>query len=74
MQSIKKRENQVDAFIINGDFVEHGIALSNSTGDYKKAWGKMKEIISKDMQMIRKEFPEASLLPSIGNNDVVVHN
>ncbi len=34
----------------------------------------MKQIISKDMEMIRQECPEAALLPSIGNNDVVVHN
>lgn len=26
MKNIKERENKVDAFIINGDFVEHGVA------------------------------------------------
>ena len=54
--------------------MEHGIALNNDTGKYDETWAKMKEIISKDMEMIREEFPETSLLPSIGNNDVVVHN
>ena len=74
MKSIKQRESKIDAFIINGDFVEHGIALNNSTGNFKETWAKMKEIITNDMNMIRSEFPDASLLPSIGNNDVVVHN
>ncbi len=34
LKNIKKRESLVEAFIINGDFVEHGIAQSNSSGDF----------------------------------------
>ena len=37
-------------------------------------WGQIKATIRKDMDIMRKHYPNTDLLPSIGNNDVIVHN
>ena len=34
----------------------------------------MKETIRRDMEILRKYYRHTVLLPSIGNNDVIVHN
>lgn len=74
LKSIKQRESKVDAIIINGDFVGHGVAASNSSADFNETWSAIKKIMSKDIEMVREQFGDAAILPSIGNNDVVYHN
>lgn len=64
--------------MINGDFVKHGVALpqnNTSVGDpYEDAWNEIKNIITYNMDMVREYFPGKDILPTIGNNDVIVHD
>ena len=39
-----------------------------------ETWTNLKEIITADMTNLRNKFPNKILLPTIGNNDVIVHN
>jgi len=61
---------------MDGDFIAHGHAGDfNMTFDEKsETWTDLKNIISSDMQTLRTTFPDKILLPTIGNNDVIVHN
>ena len=62
---------------MNGDFNGHGVAIwkaNSSKAEKTKVWGKMKGMIETDMEMVRRQFPNASILPTIGNNDVIVHD
>ena len=64
---------------MNGDFVGHGIALEPRDGPFDKdkvspTWNKMKTIFREDYKTIRKYYPNTDFLPTIGNNDVFVHN
>lgn len=40
----------------------------------EEGWDILQSIMSADLQMLRDNFPNKTLLPTIGNNDVVVHN
>ena len=66
----------LDAIILNGDFVKHGVALWNETaGDKEKTWEKIKKTMTEGLNTIRELTNHSiDILPSIGNNDVVVHN
>lgn len=74
-KTISTNHQDLNAILINGDFVEHNIALDRyNRSQINKTWSLMKEIISDDMQMLRAEFGQVPLLPSIGNNDVIIHD
>ena len=47
---------------------------SEESGNRSATLLKMNETFYKSMELIRAAFPNTVLLPSIGNNDVVVHN
>ena len=59
--------------LINGDFIKHGIALSDpDSGDWKVAWTEVKEIMSQALGEVRTKFK--NIFPVIGNNDVAIHD
>ena len=61
--------------MVNGDFCAHGYALDPWNRTFNiSTWNEMKEVIREDMKMIRKYYNNTDLLPTIGNNDVVIHN
>ena len=76
--NLKKNNPDTQAVIMNGDFSAHGTSLKHKediTEDgIQEAWTKMKRLMSKSLGDVRKEFPGIAVLPTIGNNDVVIHN
>lgn len=70
------KSSDIDAIVLNGDFIAHNHAGNkNMTLEEKnETWTSLKEIIGTDMQALRNKFPGKVLLPTIGNNDVIVHN
>ena len=76
-KSMRQREEQkhIDAILINGDFVKHGVAQNTQeSSTIKQTWVKLKQSIKANMDIVRKNFPKTDLLPTIGNNDVIVHD
>ena len=71
LQSVNEREKDLDAVVMNGDFMAHTLT-DNKT--IEEGWDILKSIMSSDLQMLRENLPNKTLLPTIGNNDVVVHN
>ncbi|CDW78580.1 UNKNOWN [Stylonychia lemnae] len=63
-------ENQLDALVLSGDFVMHGLA-SRTPGVTN--WDMMKSTIEQVIEQFKTKFTEAIILPCIGNNDVVEH-
>ena len=61
-----------DSVLVNGDFVRHGIALSDPTGNWRTAFEKQKPIFAENMNIIRSRF--RNIFPVIGNNDVSIHD
>ena len=72
LTTVASNEQQIDAILINGDFIKHGVALPQDK--YNDTWVHVKAIISEDMQILRTQFPDTLILPTIGNNDVIVHD
>ena len=76
--SMKEREDEFDVILLNGDFVSHGVALGRSDSHDNQTltatWELMKGTIREDMDLMRRYYPNTDFLPSIGNNDVIVHN
>lgn len=71
---MKKRDNNINAILMNGDLVKHGGAIydKNPTDEkLKDAWQKIKVTIRQVMKISRERFPNIPILPSIGNNDVI---
>mmetsp|Transcript_23993 Transcript_23993/g.36854 ORF Transcript_23993/g.36854 Transcript_23993/m.36854 type:complete len:121 (+) Transcript_23993:606-968(+) len=63
----------LDAVLINGDFVAHGIPVEDPSAPNKNAtWDIMKKVITQGMDIVRNRS-QADIFPSLGNNDVVVH-
>lgn len=60
----------IDAIILSGDFVMHGVA---SRDPAVSNWDIMKQTISEVTTQTQTKFPEALILPCIGNNDVINH-
>lgn len=61
-----------DIILLPGDFVAHDIAADahdNITGNFTL----VKDTISKVFQEIRSFYPNALILPTLGNNDVKNH-
>jgi len=71
LKSVNEREKELDAVVLNGDFMAHTLT-DNKT--IEEGWDILKSIMSSDLQMLRENLPNKTLLPTIGNNDVVVHN
>ena len=72
----KIRNDKPDVIVLNGDFIAHGVPLNNenATEEEKLAkWEEMKMVLSMVMREIRTKLPGVDILPSIGNNDVIVH-
>ena len=61
-----------DSVLVNGDFVRHGIALRDPSGNWRTAFEKQKPIFRQNIGMIRSRF--ANVFPVIGNNDVAIHD
>ena len=74
VNTIYSQEEKPDAFLMNGDFIRHGVALHNETGDKDAAWSTIKQIMKDDLDIVRSKFPGTHILPAIGNNDVIVHD
>ena len=69
MSSLKQGE-KVDVILLLGDFVRHG--LSSKT-ERVNNWGKMWPKIAQQMNDLNNLFPEAVILPCLGNNDQIFH-
>jgi|Wag4MinimDraft_6_1082665.scaffolds.fasta_scaffold358656_1 hypothetical protein len=51
---MKKEFPNLNAILINGDFVTHGVAIDDQSGDKKNAWIQMKKTIFASMKTIRE--------------------
>lgn len=73
---MKIKTDKPDVIILNGDFIAHGVTLTdrNASQEQKLAkWEEMKVVLSTAMREIRTKLIGVDILPSIGNNDVIVH-
>jgi len=61
-------EDDLDALIMSGDFVMHGLASYTPT---TSNWDKMKETIKSVANNLKTTFPNSIILPCFGNNDVI---
>ena len=68
LSDISDYGGQIDAILIAGDLVVHG--LSNSDPNHAN-WPKMKDVVSAITASVRRQFPGVPIIPSIGNNDVL---
>ena len=63
-------DDPIDIFMLSGDFVMHGLAADNGgDGD----WASMKNTISAVIDKVKSRFPNAMIIPTVGNNDVLHH-
>ena len=70
LENIEHMNDDIDAILIAGDFVVHGLSSKDHNQDN---WSEMKKVIGKVMQMVKQRFPSAPILPNIGNNDLLHH-
>lgn len=70
------KSGKLDAILINGDFVKHGLSLKDGSMDDPNSprWAKNKKTIELNMRILRENFGSTLLLPTLGNNDGIVHN
>ena len=62
---------------MNGDFISHNLPVGKenaSTQQILDAWALMKSDMQNVFDILRSKIQTSAILPSIGNNDVVVHN
>ncbi len=64
------QSTKIDAVLIAGDFVVHG--LSNSDPDHKN-WPAMKDVFNSVINEVQNKFPGVPIISSIGNNDLLNH-
>lgn len=79
LNSMKEREEDrpIDAILMNGDFVAHGVSkftLNVSPSQIADTWRNLKVALSENIKILRKSFPDTEIFPTIGNNDVIVHD
>ena len=60
----------MDVILLLGDFVRHG--LSSKDGEINN-WHRMWPKIYQQMRDLNRLFPDAVILPCLGNNDQVFH-
>lgn len=64
------RHDEIDAVLVTGDFVVHGLAQK----DFRYSnWTLQKPIIKDVIQAISAELPGVPIVSTIGNNDVINH-
>jgi hypothetical protein len=67
--------DNIEGILINGDFVQHGVALTYTMNEkMNKTWETIKGIMKANMDAVKAQFPNVDVFPVIGNNDVIVHN
>ena len=66
----------IDAILINGDFVKHGVALDGNVSDsqMEQTWAEIQDNMRASLTLIRSIFLDQPVLPVIGNNDVIMHD
>ena len=80
VSEMSKNEKNLNAVIVNGDFIKHGLTLmtdptlENQEADEKKSWAVMEKTFKTVMKEIIDQNPGIPVLPTFGNNDMVYHN
>lgn len=69
MYSQYDTDDSVNVIVLSGDFVMHGLAASQGETN----WDAMKDTINSVVDKVKSKFPDAKIMPCIGNNDVVNH-
>ena len=62
---------------MNGDFIYHNLPVGKENASNQQilnAWALMKNDMQNVFDILRSKNQISAILPSIGNNDVVVHN
>jgi len=60
----------LDAVLLSGDFVVHGLSARESK---ESDWPAMKQTIQAVVTKVTQKFPTSYIIPCIGNNDVEQH-
>ena len=72
MKKVKEFWGDPDVILVSGDFAAHDVAAKR--GQAEPHYDILKSIISQDFnQYIGAMFPNSSIIPTIGNNDVKYH-
>lgn len=75
LDKMTEMESDLDVIFMNGDFISHGVALPDEEpAKYPQVWSFMKMNMNLTINEVRKRYPGIDILPSIGNNDVMVHD
>ena len=72
----KSTDANPDVIIVNGDIVGHDHAAESTDNQtvVDQKWNATKDIMNTSFGVIRQQFPDKIILPTIGNNDVKIHN
>lgn len=62
--------------IVNGDIVahDHAAEATDNSSVIETKWNSSKDIMNIVFFMMRSQYPDQLILPTIGNNDVKIHN
>jgi hypothetical protein len=73
LDKLNEIDPNIDVLLVSGDFVAHGLTVE--VGDFlHDQYAILKESITKVfLDMINKKFPNAIVLPAVGNNDIKFH-
>ena len=63
-------DKDVDIVIMAGDFVAHGIAAHYGEPTHGEV---LREALEESLDIVKSRLPNAILVPSVGNNDVLYH-
>ncbi|CAI2369527.1 unnamed protein product [Moneuplotes crassus] len=73
LDKLDEIDPDIDVLLVSGDFIAHGIAVE-ITDKVHDQYQILKDSISEVfLEMINKKFPNAIVLPAIGNNDIKYH-
>lgn len=69
---LKSIQPDVDVILVSGDFIAHGYAVKMDAP--KNHYAKLKEAIHNVfVNLVGTRFPNAVILPALGNNDIKFH-
>lgn len=72
LKSVEKEGGKIDAIIVPGDLVAHGVPIDPATagsGNYEL----LKKTLAAVADTLNKYFPDSLVIPSMGNNDGKYH-
>jgi hypothetical protein len=61
---------EIELVLVVGDSVMHGLSTKNPLDTH---WDQMKPLFETQAKYLKQKFPKATILMTIGNNDVILY-